>query len=64
MIHSKLKELQDSTAVVNCFQITTLVDDSQSVVMYWSGLGGCELLSDYYFSRWFTVKIKYDTSLA
>ena len=40
--------------VVNCFQITTLVEDSQvNDPIIGSGLG-CELLSDYYFSRRFT----------
>mgnify|MGYP001437329815 FL=1 len=40
--------------VVNCFQITTLVEDSQEN-MYRSKIElRCELLSDYYFSRRFT----------
>ena len=40
--------------VVNCFQITTLVEDSQADVSKAEIDKRCELLSDYYFSRRFT----------
>ena len=40
--------------VVNCFQITTLVEDSQENTSTSLPSTSCELLSDYYFSRRFT----------
>ncbi|GEM_PF-6444195 len=40
--------------VVNCFQITTLVEDSQDTPSVGDQATSCELLSDYYFSRRFT----------
>ncbi len=43
-----------SSIVVNCFQITTLVEDSQVTPLFAIWSKGCELLSDYYFSRRFT----------
>ena len=39
---------------MNCFQITTLVEDSQGGVAIDLDPESCELLSDYYFSRRFT----------
>ena len=45
-----------SSIVVNCFQITTLVEDSQVAPIENAPQYGCELLSDYYFSRRFTGK--------
>ena len=46
--------LDDFVSVVNCFQITTLVEDSQVTNDYFVKCLCCELLSDYYFSRRFT----------
>ena len=39
---------------MNCFQITTLVEDSQENAGVFGAFLSCELLSDYYFSRRFT----------
>ena len=39
---------------MNCFQITTLVEDSQETMENFITDICCELLSDYYFSRRFT----------
>ena len=45
---------EPSGLVVNCFQITILVEDSQGNGSTAMALNCCELLSDYYFSRGFT----------
>ena len=44
-------------SVVNCFQITTLVEDSQAMLNNELKKISCELLSDYYFSRRFTGRL-------
>ena len=41
-------------AVVNCFQISTLVEDSQVILSRRCRRLRCELLSNFYFSRGFT----------
>ena len=51
MIHRLTVTWGFSEVVVNCFQITTLVDDSQEAAYFSVDGFGCELLSDYYFSR-------------
>ena len=51
MIHRGKWLYLHHSAVVNCFQISTLVDDSQAIDLWYCYLTGCELLSDFYFSR-------------
>ena len=50
--------------VVNCFQITTLVEDSQGAFNDFAYDVSCELLSDYYFSRRFTGRAANDKGVA
>ena len=51
MIHRVPSTLPIEEIVVNCFQNTTLVDDSQEKVFHSFLTTRCELLSEYYFSR-------------
>ena len=51
MIHRRYNPHVHTEFVVNCFQITTLVDDSQAAILKGNAYASCELLSDYYFSR-------------
>ena len=51
MIHRFYGNPQIFNCVVNCFQNTTLVDDSQDGALAYGRINSCELLSEYYFSR-------------
>ena len=51
MIHRFKVFIANCFLVVNCFQNTTLVDDSQGSLTLNTVIIRCELLSEYYFSR-------------